>query len=211
MMTMTRSQVRCSMGHTALFPGKNDARAWWAHETPRGKDIITISHGALDVLSILRHRGRILVCDIDPGVVASTHHMRGHGQGARYPHLNLTKPLCCDITLAVCAYIGSHGVKDLGVVDLDFACAVNEAWRLAAPTIEILSDEKYKGRVLLTFRNGRDGNGRDATDKRIDWIRAQLPKGVRVVAHRKYRSDWIGRYATRETGSSMCIVELKFG
>lgn len=206
---MSRSTVRCSMGHTSLFPGKNDARSWWAHEVPFGKGIITISHGALDVLNILRVKGPIMVTDIDPGVVESTNYLRGQGQGARFPNLNLLPARCLDIFDATRAFVDQFGIRILGAVDCDLACGVEEAWRNARSSVEYLHECKFKGMFLLTFRNGRDDNGLDGTNRRVSWLKNCLPKGAKITSH-KYRSDWVGRFATREMGSSMCIVKIHF-
>jgi hypothetical protein len=206
---MRRSEVSCLQGHTALFPDKDDVRAEWAHKVARDKHIATVSHGALSVLNVLRHTGLILVMDKDPGVIDSTIHMMGEGQGARFPKLNLL-PVLGYASDVMSAYVLKYGVKDLGAVDLDFTGTVKEAWDNAKAVVTLLTTHNYKGLVLLTFRDGRDQFGRNATAKRIKWLRSQLPQGIKKVTYRKYRSDWIGRKATREDGSSMCIVEIQF-
>lgn len=207
---MQKSQISCTMGHTALHPGKTAARAWWMNRLPIKKDVITISHGALDCLSFRGHQGRILVVDTDPGVIERTKHLRGHGQGARYPNLNLLPPICAPINGAFMAYAIRHSLKDLAAVDLDFACGVKEAFENSEAVFSTAQKLSYKGNILLTFRNGRDSFGKHATEKRIDWLRKAARLSPRAkVSFQKYRSEWIGRFATGELGSSMCIVSIK--
>jgi hypothetical protein len=212
---MQKSKISCTMGHTSLYPGKTAARAWWMNRLPIKKDVITISHGALDCLSFRGHRGRILVVDTDPGVIERTKHLRGHGQGARYPNLNLLSPVQAPINAAFAAYAIKLGLRDCAAVDLDFACGVKEAWFNSDEVFRIAALGAFKGMLLLTFRNGRnDGFGNNATQKRINWLYAMArARGVSSkveVTHQKYRSDWIGRFAEGKLGSSMCIVKFQF-
>ena len=212
---MARNDVRCSMQHTSLFPGKNDVRATWMRNISSCKDIITISHGCLDVANTLRHRGRILICDIDSKVVESANYIREgdprNNKPSDYPRLNLL-PIVMnrDILTTILDYLVQYDVKNLGAIDIDLACTIEEAWRIAKPIFRMLPMWKYHGKVLLTYRNGRDAHGKNASEKRVRTLIRRLPKGVRYESHEKYRSDWIGRNATREIGSSMCIVTFAF-
>ena len=206
---MEKSNVRCSMGHTELHPGKTEARAFWLHDVSRTKDIITISHGALDALCLLRHTGSILVCDIDTKVTESARYLSGK-TGARYSHLDL-RVWDRDFAGTVCQYVKWWGVSDLGALDCDLACSIEQAWKIAHPAIFLLHEKGYKGLFLLTFRNGRDSFGKDATDTRIAWLKWHLPSSLRDrITHYAYRSDWVGRHATREIGSSMVVVKIQF-
>lgn len=207
---MAKSNVRCSMGHTELHPGKTEARAFWMHDCSRTSDIITISQGALDDLCLLRHTGDIHVCDIDPGVIESTNYLKG-SKGARYTSLNLRTARLLDFSDAVRLYVERHGVRKLGAVDCDLACSVDKAWEIAKPSVELLHAKGYKGLFLLTFRNGRDGHGWNATKRRVAELTKQLPASLRSrVTYQAYRSDWVGRFATRENGSSMVVVKIQF-
>lgn len=206
---MSKSTVRCSMGHTALFPEKDDVRATYFSKVPSTGGIVLISHAALSVLNILRWSGPIQVCDIDPGVIESTRYLI---EERRFPRLNLL-PVSYyrDATDTVRDFCEERGAYNLKLVDLDLTRTLMEEWPVCRDVVQVLQTYKARTKVLLTFRNGRDSFGKDAINRRIEWIRSRLPKGVKLLDHRCYRSDWIGRKATREIGSSMCIVELQVG
>jgi len=203
-LTMSRRTVCCQEKHTPLAPYKNDIRATWMRKIPLYKDIITISHGALDVLNILGWKGRIQVCDIDPGVREATEYLRGD-----YPRLNILSPgeSIKDTTIDYCL---TYGVKKLGAVDVDLAVGIVPAWKILAEVLEVLRDFKFHGKVFLTFRNGRDrGFGKAATQNRINWLWLHLSLcGVKYVSHTNYRSVRCNDNASRSVGSAMCIVEL---
>lgn len=213
---MSRSNVQCKMGHTALFPGKNDVRSEWIHQVKPWRDIITISQGLLDTLNILRYRGRIFVCDLDPGVIESTHYIRvGNpktGKESDYPKLKIMPELYCDIRTAVEGYLLKEGGSRLGAVDLDLTGTVEQVWPLTSDVLGYMLKHGCQGVLVpVTYRDGRDHNGRNASDKRVDWMKERLPSGVSYQWHKHYRSDWIGRFATREIGSSMTTVTLRVG
>jgi hypothetical protein len=213
---LSRLDNRCAMGHTALFPGKNDARAEWVHQVDRDDDIITVSHGALDVLNVIRHRGRILVCDTDSGVTTAAHYIRvgdpKNGKPSDYPGLRFLPEAHCDVREAVPNYLGAVGdAKRLGAVDLDMTGTLEQVWPIASDVIQSIKSHSHsRGTlVLLTYRNGRDNQGRNATGKRVQLLSSMLPWYARVAWYKGYRSDWIGRFATREKGSSMTLAAIK--
>lgn len=210
---MSRVTVRCAMGHTSLFPGKNDVRSEMIRQVPSHKDIITISHGALDVLNILRHQGRIMIVDQDPGVIESSHYMRvgdpNNYKPSDYPRLNFLPEYQGDAAEGVRWYLERNGARGLGAIDLDLTGTVDQVWAVAHRVLSILKQYPYhKGvTVFLTYRDGRDGHGWKGAEKRVACLVTRL--NAKCTWHRCYRSDWIGRHATRERGSSMAIVGLK--
>lgn len=206
---MSRSTVRCRMGHTALFPDKDDVRTTYFSKVPKSGGLVLISHAALSVLNILRWRGPIQVCDTDTGVIESARYII---EEKRFPRLNLLPvEFYRDATDTVRDFCEEQGAYALDLVDLDLTRTLTEEWQVCSDVIQVLRCYKASTKVLLTFRNGRDGFGRDAIDRRLQWIKRELPRGVKLIDHQCYRSDWIGRYATRERGSSMCIIELQVG
>jgi DNA-binding transcriptional ArsR family regulator len=218
---LSRLENRCSMGHTALFPGKTCTRADVCHEVDRKDDIITISHGALDTLCTLRHQGRILICDTDPGVITAAHYIRvgdpRNGKPGDYQgRLNLLEEKLGDIREGLTSYLDEYGAKDLGGLDLDLTGLVDDVSSNGPLTImldclQILHN--YQGSldtmVFLTYRNGRDTNGRNGGELREETIRSSLPSFAKLVWHKPYRSDWIDRFAHREMGSSMAIAAVR--
>lgn len=212
---LSRLENECQMGHTALFPGKNDGRSRAFYEVDSCDDIITISHGALDVLNILRHQGRILICDTDEGVTTASHYIRvgdpHNGKTSDYPRLRLLPEEHCDVRECVASYLERFGATRLGAVDLDLTGTVEQVWPIAQDVLHTIKGYNHsRGTwVFLTYRNGRDNNGRNAASKRMEWIKNQLPYYARLAWHQCYRSDWIGRKATREIGSSMAIAAIK--
>ena len=203
----TRSTVQCSENHTPLCPAKNEVRSDWLWATDREKDIITISHGAFDVLNILRWQGRIFPCDTDPGVRQSVHYMLSgtNGNPGQYPRLKIQE---CggDVGQTTLNYLRAYGGNNLGAVDVDLADTLENTYMIAGMVLAVLLAYKCHTRVLFTFRNGRDRfNG---IDKRLAWLKAHLPTGVKLVSHTAYNSLRIGKKAEREIGSAMCIVEL---
>lgn len=210
---MSRLTVRCAMGHTSLFPQKNDVRSEMVYRVPTHKDIITVSHGALDVLNILRHEGRILIADQDSGVIESSHYIRvgdpRNSKAGDYPRLNFLPEYHGDIADAVRWYCERHGCRNLGAVDLDLTGTCDQVAHVAQRVLSTLKEFPYSKSVTvyLTYRDGRDGHGKGAAARRVETLCARL--NTNAVWHRCYRSDWIGRHATRERGSSMAIVGLK--
>lgn len=212
---MGRRTNVCSEQHTPLSPRKNRVRRDWLWKVGLHADIISISHGFLDAaMMILPHRGfrgEILPCDTDSGVRLAVKYMieGQNGNPGDYPDLNI-RPCGGDIAETVWQYVKRKGSKYLGVVDVDLADTIKPCWDILKPVLDILVATKtFRGKVYLTFRNGRDSFGEDATDKRIAWLRKQLPKGIRYVSHTPYRSVSIAKNALRSCGSSMCIVELQ--
>jgi hypothetical protein len=212
---LSRLENRCQMGHTALFPGKNDVRAEaLCDRTPIHKDIVTISHGALDVLNIRRHQGRVLICDQDFGVTTASHYIRvgdpSNGKSGDYPRLTLLPEFHGDIREGVHWYLERWGCHSLGAIDLDLTSTVDQVWEIARDILNIIRGYTHARSVTtyLTYRDGRDSHGREAATRRVECLMKRLGK-ARCVWHRCYRSDHIGRFATRERGSSMAIVGLK--
>jgi hypothetical protein len=210
-----RSTVCCKEQHTPLSPAKNIIRSDWIKEVRSYMDIITISHGALDVLSILGWEGSIQVCDTDPGVRETTKYLRKD-----YPHLDILMP-GNSIQETVQKYCRRHGIGGLGAVDVDLAGDIISGWEVLCPVITTLvlyrnrtDDSRLLGKtkILLTFRNGRDNFGKNAIRRRIAWLQekvAKLTKAVRYVSHTEYSSGRIRENASRTKGSSMCIVEFE--
>jgi len=214
---LPRKDVSCIGGHTELHPDKNTVRRNWIEKillrmkvTHKVMDAITISYGAFDCLNILRWPGRILACDIDPGVRHAINHLRvGHDGKERgnYPDLNIF-PAGGDIASTVYDYCRTYGTYQLGVVDVDLAGNIKSVTPILKLVLEVLVHYKYRGTTLLTFVNGRDKFGKDSTSKRIAFLRKSLPKGVRITKVTPYKSGSTGKHAKRSIGSAMCIVEL---
>ena len=208
---MSRLTVECEMGHTCLFPGKDDTRTDMVCRIPSGKDLITISHGILNVLNIRRFNGRILVVDKDPGVIESTHYMRvgdpGNGKPSDFPKLKLLPEFLGDAADGVRWYAERYGLRHLGGIDLDLTGTANKVVPPVERVLTVLRDYSYSKSVpvFVTYSNGRD-EVRGAAN-RVSALTARL--GTYCIWHRCYRSDWIGRYATREQGASMAIVGMK--
>ena len=204
---MARSNVRCSMGHTALFPGKNEVRTSTFEKADNRGGLITISHGALDILNAMRWKGPIQVCDRDPGVCERMDYII---EDKKYPRLNLLPVAYCrDAIWTLAHWIDTYGEKGLSLIDLDLTESIVKVWqKVCKDIITLLWFRGIRTKVFITFRNGRDNFGKGSISKRVDWLQEQVPKGVKVVSHQCYRSDWIGQFATGELGSSMCIVEL---
>lgn len=201
---MSRSTVRCSEAHTPQSPNKNRVRRDWLKPLKGKGDIITISHGLLESAMMVGHSGRIHVCDIDPGVIESTKYMRQ----SEYTDLCIPSVQLSSIEEKVKTYCEIWGTRSLKVVDVDLADTLTTVWNSCEDVLRTLVSHKASGtKVMLTFRNGRDGFG--STDARIFWIRCNMPRGTKVVKHTPYASNRIGKYAEREKGSAMCIVELE--
>lgn len=197
---MSRSNVKCAMQHTPLAPYKNRIRRDWMGKVPRTRDIITISHGLLDVASVMRWQGLIQICDIDPGVRETAEYAR-----ADYPDLRI--PACGEsIQTTVADYCATNGVKKLGAVDVDLACTMVPAWGILENVLLTLAEHKYRGRVLLTVSFRSDGFKSMA--ERIQWLSNRLPKPFRYVNYTVYRSGRVAADGSRSIGSAMCIIEL---
>lgn len=188
------------MAHTPLAPYKNRIRRDWMRVVARNMDIITISHGLLDVASVMGHRGAIQVCDIDPGVRETTRYLRDD-----YPDLKILEP-GEDIRTTVADYCVAFGVSNLGAVDVDLACTLRFSEDILRGTLDILAEHKYRGRIYLTVALRCDGF--KSMDSRIQWIQERLPKQFRVISYTTYRSVRIGAHADRGMGSPMMIVEI---
>jgi hypothetical protein len=191
------------MQHTPQSPNKNRVRRNWLMTVPRSKDVITISHGALEALMMMRWEGRIQVCDIDPGVIESTRYMRD----SEYKDLCLLPPWCIPIQEMVLDYCTSYGGKKLGVIDIDLAFCLDQCLPILQSVLDTLRLFGIHTKVLLTFRNGRDGFS--STEGRMIWLKQNLGKGVEYVTHEQYNSSRIRENASRHKGSAMCIVTLQ--
>jgi len=166
-------------------------------------DVITISHGLFESLMMTEWKGCIKACDIDPGVRESIKYQRE----SEYPDLRILPPgRSIQETVKDWCHSPSQ-VKNLGIVDVDLACTLLEAWRILNPVLQSLHHANYNGRTFLTFRNGRDVFS--SLQERIDWLSRQLPEGVSVASYTPYVSTRIMEHADRKRGSTMCIVELK--
>lgn len=201
----THLRVPCSMGHTPLFPGKTRARRNWLEKVKRDQDIITISHAIFDALEWRRHRGVVLACDIDPIVRHRINWMRDRGH---YPDLNLAQA-GFSIQDTVRTYCDTWGVSRLGAVDVDLTRTLDYELPILTEVVQTLASHKYKGKVLFTFRNGRDNHGQGGLESRLHTMCANLPRGMVCVGHETYRSDSYERHAERRIGSSMVIVEIQ--
>lgn len=197
---MSRRDVKCVMAHTPLSPYKNRIRRDWMRLIARNMDIITISHGLLDVANVMGWRGLIQVCDIDPGVRETTEYLRSD-----YPDLQIPKP-GEDIRATVAAYCTTFGVKNLGAVDIDLACTLRMAESILQDTLNTLATHKYGGRIYLTVALRCDGF--DSMESRLQWVRERLPQKFRLISHTVYSSVRIGAHADRSKGSAMLIIEV---
>lgn len=197
---MSRQTVKCLMAHTPLAPYKNRIRRDWMRGIARNMDLITISHGLLDVASVMGWRGAIQVCDIDPGVRETTEYLRSD-----YPDLQIPPP-GEDIRETVANYCATSGVGNLGAVDIDLACTLPYARSILVETLEILATHKYRGRIYLTVAVRNDGF--KSMEERLTWAEQQLPKAFGIISHTVYRSIRIGTHADRSKGSAMLILEI---
>lgn len=209
---MSRRTVLCKEKHTPLSPIKNGIRLGWMSGLDKSKDIITISHGLLDMAMAVSWKGRIQVCDTDAGVRETVRYLKDD-----YPNLNILPPLG-PIRECVSIY-GNHnhqrngkpGFNCLAAVDVDLACGVRLAWHILEPVLAILVEGSYKGKTLLTFcQRDRDFGGEYGTWDRIDFLRSQLKQfpTVSLTNYKQYSSIKIADNCKRSKGSAMCIVEL---
>lgn len=199
---MARSNVRCEMAHTPASPNKNRVRRDMLKKVSKTKDVITISHGAFEALMMIEWKGKIKACDIDPGVRESITYQRE----SEYKDLRILAPgySIQDTVKDWCRH--KHQVENLGIVDVDLACTIFEAWCIIRPVLDTLQESGYKGRTFLTFRNGRDDF--DSIKLRLSWLNMHLPPNVHIASHTTYVSTRIMEHAERKRGSPMCIVEL---
>ena len=218
----SRSTVRCEMGHTELHPGKTEARAHWMRFLRPSGNVLLLSHGALDEFSFMNlfghYNGEITVADHDPGVIQSARFMRegnpATGKPSDYPNLRLQPELLGDIRDVTAQLLQARGPRYLngGAIDLDGTETIKKFWPIVSDILSQLLAQRATQNVLVpvTYRNGRDGMGKNAAHHRFAWIQARLPRGVIMLPQGQlYRSDYIGRHATRERGSSMALVVLK--
>lgn len=208
---MGRLDNVCLEKHTPLSPSKNRIRRDWLKTIPRKKDIITISHGIFDTLMTMEWKGRVQACDIDPGVRQAIDYMRKSSGNQKSDYFDLKiLPSGESIQVTVADYCKRYGVKDLGAVDVDLAVGIIPCWNILYPVLSELLANKYRGKVFLTFRNGRDGFGKRSTSNRLLFLMKRLPKGVKYVRATQYRSGRYNQNAQKSVGSPMCFVELKF-
>lgn len=210
-LVVSRRLVRCQMEHTPLAPHKNRIRRDWMSRVPRTKDIITISHGLLDVAMIMRWRGKIKICDIDPGVRETTEYLRTPSNPQRdhgdYPDLNILPPGQCIESTTWFYGMDNGGFKKLGAIDIDLACSIRPAWEITKPVLDVLIKNNYQGKVLITFTRRRDGFASDRL--RLIWFKNKLPSSARYVSYTPYASTRIRQDGSRGKGSSMGIIELE--
>lgn len=206
----------CSMGHTNLYPEKNEVRTLWHEAIPITSRIFTLSHAVYDVLNIRRHQGPIHTCDMDPVVIQRARYLRlgdpHNSKPGRYPRLDLQPELQGDLRHVIPnVYLPKFGATDTGAWDLDLTGTVDQVLPIVQPAAWAIRAHKPKrgSLFLVTYRNGRDSHGWNAHEKRVECLAEKLD-GVTYAWHRHYRSDYIGRMATRERGSSMTIVAFKF-
>ena len=201
----------CSNKHTPVCPAKNKIRADWLSSLgDRSLDILTISHGIFDVLSILGWSGRIQACDIDMTVRLIVRYLGGlSGRPSKYPHLNILPP-GKDILAAVVEYCEEFGVLNLGAVDVDLACKVKPAANILAPVLMELIKHQYRGKVFLTFLYGRGEKCERSKSLRQDvrWLKRRLPSRAVLTDQRTYKSNWISDSIEIKRGSNMCILEF---
>lgn len=202
---MSRRNVFCREAHTPLAPSKNRIRRDWISSVNRNKDVITISHGALDTLMTLRWKGLIVISDIDPAVIEAAEHAKD-----QYPDLSIST-LCVRVQKVVPLYCeAAKGAKRLAAVDVDLALTVEPGVKILTPVLKTLVEYRASNtKVLFTFRNGRDSFGLDALARRVEWLRNRLPRGVQYVDHYPYVSSQITREGAGTKGASMCLVELR--
>lgn len=195
----------CKYKHTPISPIKDDVRSEWMWECDRTKVLMTISHAALSTANILRWSGPILVIDIDPIVVNAVKRMR-EGQ---FPRLNILPPILSPIQDMIPMYIFKHGIKDLGVIDLDLTGSLPNVYPILMGVLEPLLLAKWKGKIYLTFNERNDSF--HETEDRMAWLRQGLPSSVLLCKPRPYLSDRWDENARLKPGSNMCIVGLQVG
>jgi hypothetical protein len=206
---MSRRNVRCEMQHTPQSPNKNRIRRDWLSKIDPTKDIITISHGALEAMMMLSWKGWIQVCDIDKAVIEGTEYLRK----TEYKHeLKMYRPRHLTIEEMVNVWCASnkYTLTDLGAVDIDLSCCIDYAMPILKYVLKTLKDYKVHTKVFLTFRNGRDQFF--STDQRINWLKVMLDHyelKPKFVSHTAYSSTSINADISRNKGSAMCIVELQ--
>ena len=177
-------------------------------EVPRDKDLISISHGFLDVVMALRFTGLIQIADIDKGIRETVRYLGGmDGRKTDYPYLNILEP-GGDIFDTTQRYCTDRGIKNLGAVDIDLQCSLKPAWEISRPVLNLLKNYGYRRKVIITFRNGRN-DGFSSVESRIRWLKRKLQKRAQLVRYDRYCSTNIENYASRNGGSPMCIVELQ--
>lgn len=207
---MARSTVFCLEKHTPLNPHKDRVRKWWIKRLDHTKRVVTISHGALGVLDQQDWRGPIHIVDTDWGVIESTRYMAGlDGKLCDFPDLTFARPVCMKVEDYMPLYCAEHGVRDTAAIDLDLAVCVEKCWPTLSSVVGTLNHFKYKGKVYLTFRNGRDCFGRDGLMNRLAMLATRLPTRAKITDHVAYRSGRINDDASRSVGSPMCIVEIR--
>lgn len=196
----------CEMGHTPLSPGKERARSWWLNKNPSHRDIITISHGLLGALEILQWKGKVFIADRDPAVRNEARCLIKD-----YPDRRI-QPIQVEVEDAVISYCNNHaGYGSLPIIDLDLTGLIT-SFELQAVLKNVLNTllarYSYNAgiKVILTFRNGRDGMHEPA---RLSYLKGLLPQGVRYIDHITYESSSTGRYVERRKGSTMITVMLQ--
>lgn len=201
------SKSVCVMAHTPIAPNKNRIRRDMLKTTNKRKDLITISHGLFDMLQALEWKGRIIPCDIDPGVRETIAKLRAKKLGrSEYPDLRIEKP-GISIESTVSKYCAKFGASNLGIVDIDLACSLINASHIFTPVLDSLIENDYRGRTFITFC-ARDFILRDKSI-RENWLRNILPKEVKIESITFYNSLRIGPRGERHKGSPMYIVCLK--
>jgi hypothetical protein len=197
------------MQHTPISYAKDNERCEWLYKILPTKEILTISHGLLGVLNVLRWKGAIQVVDTDIGVIKATEYVIPDFRKLK-SRLHILPPIHRPIQDMIRPYLIRRGAKNLGAVDIDLACNVVEATHIALPVLQALTEAKYKGKTLVTFRNGRD-DGFSDLDGRIDYLRQSCSDvGAKIVSVRPYVSQGLESNAKRKKGSAMCIVDIRW-
>ncbi len=219
---MSRLSARCEWGHTPLSPGKNAVRNRIFFSVPARKDIVTLSPAALDVINTVRwqspltRQGRVLVIDMDPGAIEIANHIRlgdpANRKPGDYPHLKFLPEKLGDVREVLPNYyLSQFGAKTLGAIDLDLTGTVDQVIPIAQSIVRSVREHKHRRGVQLfvTYRNGRDGYGKNASERRIHHLAESLP-GIKYNWHQNYRSDSRDRHLSVRLGSSMTVAAFKF-
>lgn len=196
----SRYNIMCAEKHTPLCPQKNSVRRNWIETIDKSKDLITISHGAFDVLNILRYHGNIYPCDIVETTRKQINYLRRD-----YPDLKI-KRANEDIRDLVKKYCQKEEIAQLGAVDIDLASTLENALPVFIDVMVILTKYDFVGKTILTFLNARDQF--KGVDSRIAYLQANLFPCVTIEKVHKYYSGRVNENAGYKQGSNMCAVVM---
>ena len=218
---MSRLNTVCAMDHTPLSPGKSSARNRCFWSVPSEKDIITISPAALSEINTIRwnvstnRQGRVLVIDKDPGAIEIAKHIREgdkkNGKASEYPRLRFLPEQLGNVEdIIPNYYLARFGVKDLGCIDLDLTGTIEQVAPIANRIASAVREHKFRRGIQLfvTFRNGRDEYGWNASEKRVNAIAFHI--GMKHKWAHFYRSEHRDRNLQQKIGSSMAVVAFRF-